>query len=75
MVEADERVGDDEAALREPGAVFGERDRRLEHGHVVVAEVADDGPPGCHLPLGLVEGHQARAGTDEAVLPEPPLLD
>ena len=42
VVEADERVGDDEAALRQvrPGAW--ERHGRLELGDVVVAEVADD---------------------------------
>ena len=43
VVEAHERVGDDEPALRQVGPVGGERHRRLERRDVVVAEVADDG--------------------------------
>ena len=42
VVEADERLGDDEAALGQVGAGVGEPDGRLQHGHMVVAEVADD---------------------------------
>ena len=75
MVEADERVGDDEAALGQVGPGLRERHRRLEHRHVVVAEVADDRAARRDLALGLVERHEARPGADEAVAPEPPLLD
>src|SRR5207302_2753841 len=41
VVEADERVGDDEAALRQVAPVAGQGDRRLEPCGVVVTEVAD----------------------------------
>ena len=43
VVEADERLGDDEAALGQVGAVRGQRHRRLQLRDVVVGEVADDG--------------------------------
>ena len=42
VVEADERVGDDEAALGQAGPGLRERHGRLELGDVVVAEVAHD---------------------------------
>ena len=42
MVEAHQRVGDDEPALRQVRPVGGELHRRLERRDVVVAEVADD---------------------------------
>jgi hypothetical protein len=75
VVEADERRGDDEAALRQVRAGCGKGHRGLQHGHVVVAEVADDRPSRRHLPLGLGERHQAAAGAHEAVAAQPPLLD
>ncbi len=75
MVEADERVGDDEAALRKPRAGLRERNRRLQHGDVVVAEVADDGAARRDLLLGLVEGDEPRARAHEAVPAETALLD
>ena len=43
MVEADERLGHDQAALREPVPLVRQRHRRLESSDVVVREVADDG--------------------------------
>ncbi len=43
VVEADERVRDDEAALRHVGAGRGQRHSRLELRDVVVGEIADDG--------------------------------
>ena len=43
VVETDERLGDDEAALRQLRAVGGKLHRRLELRDVVVREVADDG--------------------------------
>ena len=72
VVEADERLGDDEAALRELRAVGGERHRRLELRDVVVGEVADDRRV---ERLRLLEGDEPRAGADEGVAPEPALLD
>ena len=72
MVEAHERVGDDEAALGQAAAVVRQRHRRLELGDEVVAEVADDR---LAAPLGLLVGEQPRAAADERVAPEPALLD
>jgi hypothetical protein len=72
VVEADEDVRDDEQALGKAAAGVRQRDRRLERRRVVVAQVADDR-------LGarrrLVEGDQSRAGAEQRVAPEPPLLD
>ena len=45
MVETDEAVGHDEAALREVGAVRRQRDGRLQPRDMVVADVADDRAP------------------------------
>ena len=42
MVEAQEQVGDDEAALRQRGPGVRKGDGRLDPRDVVVAEVADD---------------------------------
>ena len=72
MVEADEQLGDDEAALRKPGAVFGQGHGRLEPRDDVVADVADD-----RLPerLGLGEVDDPRAAADEGVAPEATALD
>ena len=63
---------DDEAALREVGALVGQRDRRLELGRVVVADVADHG---LAAGLGLGEVDDPRAAADERVPPEPAALD
>ena len=68
VVEADERLGDDEAALREPVAVRGERHGRLELGDVVVGEVADHRQP---ERLGLVERHEPRARAHPRAPTEP----
>ena len=72
VVEADERLGDDEAALRQLGPVGGELHRRLELRDVVVGEVADDR---LAERLGLLEGDEPGARADEGVPPEPALLD
>src|SRR5581483_10632585 len=72
VVEAHEHVGDDEAALRQTGPVVRQRHGRLEHRHVVVAEVADDRSGG---PLRLPEGDEPVAAADERVPAEPALLD
>jgi hypothetical protein len=45
MVETDERVDDDEAALRQPRPLVRQRHGRFESRHPVVADVADDGEP------------------------------
>ena len=55
MVEADERVGEDEAALREVRTRVRQRHARLERGSKVVAEVADDR---LARDLGLLEGQE-----------------
>ena len=72
VVEADEHVGDDEAALGQVAALVRHRHGRLEPRRVLVAEVADD-----RLPAGLrlLERDQARAAADERVAAEPALLD
>ena len=72
MVEADERLDDDEAALGQAGTVGRHRHRRLERRGVVVREVADDGRV---ERLRLLERDDARAPADERVAPEPPALD
>ena len=72
VVEADERGGDDEAALGQVGPRGRKRHRRLELGDVVVAEVADDGTAGRHLLLCLFEGDDPRPGAEEAVRPRRP---
>jgi hypothetical protein len=75
VVEADERVGDDEPALRKLGAGRRERHGRLEDGDVVVAQVADDRPAGGDLALRFVESDEAPTGAEQAVAAETPLLD
>ena len=75
MVEANERVGHDEPALRKVGPFRRQRHGRLQQGHVVVAEVADDRPARFHLALGLGELDEPCACPDEAVTPQAPLLD
>ena len=72
VVVADERVGDDEAALGQLRAVVGQRHRRLELRDVVVREVADDRRADR---LGLVERDEPGARADEGVATEPALLD
>ncbi len=62
VVEAQEGVGDDEAALGRRRAVDREWNRRLELRDVVVAEVADDRRV---ERLRLLEGHEAIAVPDE----------
>jgi hypothetical protein len=74
VVEADEPVGHDEAALRDVGACRRQRDGRLQARDVVVAEVADDGSSLRHRRLSLREREEARARAHEAVPPEPALL-
>ena len=72
VVEAHQRVGDDEPALRQVGPVGGELHRRLERRDVVVGEVADDGR---RRRLRLGEIDRARAAADERVPPEAPAFD
>jgi hypothetical protein len=72
MVEADEDVGDEEAALREAGALRRQLDGGLEPSRVVVGEVADDRLP---AGLGLCEVTEVRAAADERVPAEPAALD
>ena len=72
VVEADEHVGDDEAALGQVAALVRHRHGRLEPRGVLVAEVADDRLP---AGLGLLERDQARAAADERVASQPALLD
>ena len=64
MVEADQRVGDDEAAFGEVRALVGKLHGRLERGGVVVAEVADDRHADL---LGAGEIHEPRAEPDEGM--------
>jgi hypothetical protein len=71
VVEPDQRVGDEEAALREVRAVRRQLDRRLQRRCMVVAEVADDRLAAA---LGLREVHESRAEADEGVTPESPAL-
>ena len=72
VVEADQRVGDDEAALRELAPCVGKRHGGLQRRRVVVADVADDG---LAAGLGLREADEAGAAADERVAAEPPALD
>jgi hypothetical protein len=72
VVEAEEDVRDDEAALRYVGPVLGKRDRALELRDVVVAEVADDRLPEL---LGLLERDDPLPAADERVAAEPSLVD
>ena len=72
VVEADERVGDDEPALGQSAPGVRHRHRRLELRDEVVGEVADDGLAAV---LGLVVGDEPRAAADERVAAEPALLD
>ena len=72
MVEAHQRVGDDEPALRQVRPVGGELHRRLERRDVVVGEVADDRR---RRRLRLGEIDDPRAAADERVPPEAPALD
>ena len=72
VVEAQQHVGDDEAAQRQARAGVGQRHGRLELGDPVVADVADDR---LVEPLGLVDADEPRAAADERVAPEPPLVD
>ena len=71
VVEADERVRDDEPALGQVVAGCRERHGRLESRHVVVGEVADDR---LAERFGLLERDDARPGADERVPPQPSLL-
>jgi hypothetical protein len=72
VVEADERVRDEEARLGEVGAVVGERDRRLEAGGVVVPDVADHRRRGT---FGFLDLDQPRPVADERVAAESATLD
>ena len=72
MVEADERLGDDEAALGEPVPVCRELHGRLERRDVVVGEVADDGQVEL---LCLVERDEAGARSHPRAPPEAAALD
>src|SRR5438093_13413687 len=71
MVEADERLRDEEAALRQSRAGVGQPDGRLEPRDVVVGEVADDR---FTRPLGLLERAEPRPGADEREAAEPAAL-
>jgi hypothetical protein len=75
MVEADEGVGNDEAALRKAGAVVRERHGGLELRDVVVSEVADHRVPAGERTFRGAEVHDPRSAPDEAVAPEAALLD
>src|SRR6478609_1045371 len=72
VVEAEQDIRDEKAALGHAGTLLGQRHRRLEHRDGVVAEIADD-----RFTEGLRfrEGDEPRAGADEAVPAEPPALD
>src|SRR5439155_352955 len=67
VVEAQEQVGDEEAALRQAGALVGQRYRRLELRDVVVGEVPHDR---LVERLRLIRVHESRAAADERVPPE-----
>src|SRR5207248_11363396 len=71
VVEADERVRDDEPALGKVRAVGGQRHRRLERRRMVVREETHDRRV---CPLRLLEPDEARSGADEGVPAEPPVL-
>jgi hypothetical protein len=72
VVEQDERLGDDEAALGQFSPAPGQPHRRLEPRDVVIAEVAEDRQAGC---FGLREIDEARAAAREGVAPETTILD
>jgi hypothetical protein len=72
MVEANEDVGDDEAALGEVKACVRERDRGLELRGVVVRDVADHR---LARRFRLVEVDDPRADADERVTAEASVLD
>jgi hypothetical protein len=72
VVEADERLGDDEAGFRQPRSVVWKRDGRLQTRHVVVADVADDRRV---QRLRLVEVAETVAAAHEAVAAEAAVLD
>ena len=75
MVEADERVRDDEEALREVGPVCRQPDGRLQPRDMVVAEVADHGRASLDRALGVLERDQPGARAEQAVAAEASLLD
>jgi hypothetical protein len=72
VVEADERLDDDEAALGKPRPVLGHAHGRLEFRHVVVREVADDRR---RKRLRLLQADEPRTPADERVAAETPTLD
>ena len=72
MVEAHQRVGDHEPALRQVRPVGGELHRRLERRDVVIGEVADHRHR-CRLRLGEID--RPRAAADERVPSEAPAFD
>jgi hypothetical protein len=72
VVEPYERLGGDEAALRQAAPRGRKRHGRLELRDEVVGEVADDRLAAA---LGLLVGEEPRAGADERVTAEPALLD
>ena len=61
VVEADERVRDDEEALREVGPVRGQPNGRLQPRDMVVAEVAHHRCPSLDRALGVLEREQPGA--------------
>src|SRR6266545_7393133 len=72
VIEADERVGDDEAALRQAWPVVRERHHRLQPRDVVVRHEADDGK---RERLRLVEVDEPRPRADERAAAQASLLD
>ena len=72
VVEADEDVGDEEAALREAGTLVRQRHGRLQPRCKVVREVADDG---LSARFRFLERAELRAAADEGVPPESSALD
>src|SRR6266508_1544034 len=72
VVEADERLDNDEPALGESRPLVGERHGRLELRDEVVAEVADDRDVEA---FDLLEGQHTAAGAHERVAAEPAALD
>ena len=72
VVEPDQRVGDDEAALRQVGPVVRQRYGRFELRDVVVPVVADDREA---QRFGLVQVDEASPRADERVPPEAAVFD
>ena len=72
VVEADEGLRDDQAAVREAVAVRRKLDRRLERRDVVVREIADHRQP---QRLCLLERHEPRPGAHPRGTSEPAALD